>query len=229
MRIRALAVLLPLVIGCRGPDPAASGRPSGRTYGTETWYEAALGASPTEVVLRFDGPQGAAGDECAPEREVAVDADDTEVNVTVRRYAPSPVVACPASPQTITATLPGPIGDRPLVNPQTGWRFRMTAGRLALDPESTPCARADCSAPAVAKAGCKLLEYGAVVGEQLKPGKGPDEDVRCDGSFLVMTRDGRRAWFVNREATWRLVSADVRTCDDLWKAHRIHFPAPMCR
>jgi hypothetical protein len=232
MRWKALAVgaaMMTAAAGCGAPDVGGSSRQSGRTYGTETWYEASFGASPTEVVVRFEGPQGAGDEPCAPDRDTLVEADGTEVKLTVKRYAPSPVVVCPVAPQTMSATLPGPLGDRPLVNPQTGWRFRADGDRLVVDPDSTPCARADCSAPAVAKASCNPLEYGAVIDEQLQARGAPDSDVRCDGSFLVLTRAGRRAWFVNREASWRLVTVDQRTCDDVWKAQRIRFPAALCR
>jgi hypothetical protein len=230
MRWRPLAAgALVLTLAACGGGESGSGKPSGRSFATETWYEASPGASPDEVVVRFDGPHGEPGDECAPERDVTVEDGDTEVKVTVRRFAPSPVVSCPASPQTMTAKLPRPLGDRPLVNPQTGWSFRSAGGKLALDPDSTPCARADCSAPAVAKASCHPFEYGAVVDEQLKPAKSPDQDVRCDGSFLVLTRDGRRAWFVNKEGGWQLLTMNLRTCDDVWASYRIRYPATMCK
>lgn len=229
MRWRSLAAaaLLLTAASCRGSD-VGTGQPSGRAYGTETWYEASLGSSPTEVVLRFDGPQGTGEDECAPEREVIVKEAPDGVEVTIRRYSPSPTVICPAFTQTATATLPSPLGDRRLVNPQTGWRFRVAGDHLELDPESTPCARADCSKPAVAKASCNPFEYGAVIDEQIKAGHGQDADVRCDGSFLVLTRDGRRAWFVNRLASWRLVAADAGSCDAVWAAQHIRFPPKLC-
>jgi hypothetical protein len=206
----------------------AGSRSSGRTFGTETWYEAEPGASGTEVVVRFDGPAASGTDECAPERKVLVDTTATEVRVTVQRFAPSPVMTCPSSTQTMSATLSEPLGDRPLVNPQTGWRFQANGDRLVLDPDSTPCGRADCSAPAVALASCNPFEYKAVVDEQLRPGKAPDENVRCDGSFLTLTRDGRKAWLVNREATWKVVTRDHRGCDDVWRMTRVRFPAALC-
>jgi len=44
----------------------------------------------------------------------------------------------------------------------------------------------------------------------------------------VLTRDGRKAWFVNREATWKLVARDHRGCDDVWRAVHIRFSAAVC-
>jgi hypothetical protein len=222
-------------LACSGPSVEGSGN-QGRTYGTETWYEASVGSSATEVEVRFDGPAANGDEDCRPDREIAVEEKGGQVLLTVKRYAPSPVVECPTAPQTMKATLPAPLGDRALVNPQTGWTFRAEGGgagaraRLVLDPASTPCAREDCSTPAVAKASCDPLEYAAVVDEQLRPRRGqPDTEVRCDGSFLTMVRDGRRAWFVNREAAWKLVAVDPPTCEDVWKHHRIRFPEPLCR
>jgi hypothetical protein len=115
------------------------------------------------------------------------------------------------------------------VNPQTGWRFRADGGRLVLDPDSTPCGRADCSTPAPAPATCNALEYQAIVAEQF-PGRAPTTgQVACDGTFLVVVRDGRRGWFVNRQAGWRLVAREIPTCDDIWREQRIRFPAAFCR
>jgi hypothetical protein len=221
----ALALLA--MASCNGAD-LSSPRDQGRAFGTETWYEAAFGGSPTEIEIRFDGATGEEGDECEPERSVVVESDESEVRVTVRRYEPAPVVTCPTSAQTATAALPEALGDRALVNPQTGWRWEPAGDRLVLDPDSTPCAREDCSTPAVALASCNPLEYATVVDEQLRPGKAPDLDARCDGSFLTFTRDGRRAWFVNREASWRLVASGEPTCDSVWRAQRIRFPDALC-
>jgi hypothetical protein len=209
------------------PSSGAAG-PSGRTFGTETWYAAAPGSSPDQIELRFDGPVGPAGDECEPARAVAIEPDPAAVRVTVKRFEPPPVVACRTETQTITAALPEPLGDRPLVNPQTGWRFRPVGGRLELDPDSTPCGRADCSTPAPVPATCQPLEYQAVVAEQVQAREPGSEDARCDGSFLVLTRGGHRAWFVNRQASWRLVALDHRRCDQVWKEQRVRFPAALC-
>jgi len=230
MRIGALlaGTIVVLAVGCGGGDLAATGGPRGRPYGTDTWFEASLGESPEEIAVRFDGPVGEPDTECHPERQVAVEPSPTEVRLTVKRYAPSPIIRCAVGTQTATAILPEPLGDRPLVNPQTGWRFRTDGGRLVLDPDSTPCGRADCSAPAPVAATCNALEYQAIVAEQL-PGRSPTtQPVACDGSFLVVVRDGRRGWFVNRQAGWRLAAQEMATCDEVWRNHRIRFPAAFC-
>jgi hypothetical protein len=231
-RVRAVlsAVAMTGVAAC-GDFSSSPARPSGRTYGTEAWYEAQVGSGPNEIVLRFDGPQANDDEDCRPERGVIALPRETGVEVTVQRFAPSPVVRCPTGTQTITATLPEPLGQRALVNPQTGWRFSADGDRFVLDPDSTPCGRADCSTvpPDLTKASCEPFEYKAVVDEQLRPAAVGDTNVRCDGAFLAFTRDGRNAWLVNRGATWKLVTRDHRTCDDVWRMTRIRFPAPLCQ
>jgi hypothetical protein len=216
-------------VGC-GDLGSGSGRPTGRTFGPETWYEAEPGTAPDEVVLRFDGPESRGDEDCLPERGTSVRKTETGMEVTVQRFAPSPVVACPTSTQTISVKLPEPLGQGVLVNPQTGWRFTSDGTRYTLDPSSTPCGRADCSTvpPDLTKASCNPFEYKAVIDEQIRPGASPDTNVRCDGYFLVLTRDGRSAWFVNREASWKLVTRDHRTCDDVWRLARVRFPTALC-
>jgi hypothetical protein len=232
--IRAVLLVATAMTGvaaCGGSDFATgSGRPSGRTYGPETWYEAQPGSSPDEVVVRFEGPEAGGDDDCVPERGALVVPRETGVEITVQRFAPSPVIRCSTSVQSMTVPLPEPLGQRALVNPQTGWRFSAAGDRFALDPDSTPCGRADCSAvpPDLTKASCNPLEFKAVVDEQLRPAEAGDTNIRCDGAFLVLTRDGRNAWFVNRDASWKLVTRDHRGCDDVWRMARIRFPAAVC-
>lgn len=234
MGLRARAVLLAAAtmagVSACGDFANGSGRPSGRTFGTETWYEAEPGASPEEVVLRFEGPEASGDEDCVPERGVLINERENRVEVTVQRFAPSPVVRCPLAVQTMTAKLDAPLGRRVLVNPQTGWQFTASGDRFALDPESTPCGRADCSVvpPDLTKASCNPFEFKAVVDEQLRPPEVGDTNVRCDGAFLVLTRDGRNAWFVNREATWKLLTRDHLGCDDVWRIMRVRFPAALC-
>jgi hypothetical protein len=223
-----LAATVAAVCSC-GVDVARSKTQKGRTYGTEAWYEASWGSSHDEVVVRFDGPQAGGEDDCAPEREVLVEPEPTLVKVTVKRYSPSPVISCTTGSQTLTAKLPGDLGDRVVVNPATGWRFRPDGDRLTLDPDSTPCGRADCSQPAVVKASCSPFDYGTVVNEQIRPADTPDADVRCDGSFLALTRANRRAWFVNRDVAWKLLTTEARECDDVYRLTRVRFPDALCR
>jgi hypothetical protein len=225
--LAALAAVL-LVPGC-GVDVERSKTQKGRTYGTEAWYEVAFGSSRDEITVRFEGPRAGGDDDCEPEREVLVEPEPTLLRVTVKRYSPSPVVTCPIGVQTMTAKLPEALGDRVLVNPATGWRFRPSGDRFVLDPESTPCGREDCSQPAVAKASCNPFEFAAVVNEQIRPAAGQDADVRCDGSFLILTRAGRRAFFVNREAAWKLVTVDARECEAVFRQTRVRFPEALCR
>jgi hypothetical protein len=215
--------------GATGPaSPSTSEGSTRRNFGIDTWFAARPGAGPAEVVLSFEGPDGPPDNPCQGVRDVAVETTATEVRATVRRFEPSAVMTCDDVPGTITATLPEPLGDRALVNPVTGWRFRAAGAGLALDPDSTPCAREDCSTPSALKATCDPAEYEAVVSEQVLVGTATTEDPRCDGSFLVLSRKGRRAWFVNRQGGWRLVATDLRACDDVWRTQRIRFPAALC-
>src|SRR4051812_21807350 len=84
------------VAACGGSDFAGgTGRPSGRTFGPETWYDVQPGSSPDEVVLRFDGPESRGDEDCVPDRGVLVKPVETGVEITVQRFAPSPVITCP--------------------------------------------------------------------------------------------------------------------------------------
>ena len=154
--------------------------------------------------------------------------------------------SCAQVHRKVVVDLGEPLAGREIQDEWTGRRYRPTGGTYELEPESTPCGRADCSTPSPTPAPCETEAYQAAV-DNIDGGIRFAGE-RCDGSFLVMSLDFgssgcapaeppetspclnvKTAYFVANNGAWRLVTyGKDETCDHVAESTLIHFPPELC-
>lgn len=221
-------------------------------YGGRTWRTARLGEEPNQVIVGFAGPDPAAGEGCREsyEPEGHVGTGDVVAMIYVKVPHPMADASCPTTPVEVVVTVDGLDGlaEGDVIEAgYSAYRYRLTGERFDLIPESTPCGRADCSAPSPAPSPCTTEAYRAAIELGIDGNIFLDGEQRCDGSFLVTGIDVgsggcppaenepspcarvKTAYFVARDGGWAVVTyGEGLTCADVADMTEIRFPAVVC-
>lgn len=193
---------------------------------------------PAVMEVLIDAPK------CDERHEPQVYQRNDGFDVFVKSYPVDVPADCEVVEVAVRVDLGEPLGERVVRAGGYGREYRRVGDQFELVPESTPCGRADCSTPAPVLAPCTTEAYDAAI-QQIDAVVGGPSDVRCDGSFLVLTvrlgggacpRENencrmQRAYFVSRAGAWNLVGYNqvgTYTCAEVARRALITFPAALC-
>src|SRR5262245_24245274 len=173
--------------GGGGVGTPGGGSTSGGSIG-QPFSDVRRGLRDDHVVVGFTGPDPAGGAVCHVTygAEVRVDTRNVVV-ITLKAMLPRADPSCAQIHRKVVVDLGEPLAGREIQDEWTGRRYRPTGGTYELEPESTPCGRADCSTPSPTPAPCETEAYQAAV-DNIDGGIRFAGE-RCDGSFLVMSLD----------------------------------------
>jgi hypothetical protein len=253
----AVAVAALGVVSCGSDGPgdssakaqAATSRTASQGHGGRTWLDARRGDKTNEVILGFTGPDPSAGAECVESYKpqvVTLDDGIREVLINVPNPMASPT--CPTKRIEVSVELDALTEGDVIEAGYSNYRYRLTDGRFDLMPESTPCARANCSTPSPTPAPCASASYREAIEREIDGNIRVVGDPRCDGSFLVIGIDTgsggcaptegaaspcaneKTAYFVARDGKWSIVTyGDALTCAKVAAmTSDIRFPAALC-
>jgi hypothetical protein len=232
----------------RARAQAATSSTAPQSYGGRAWRDARLGDKTNEVILGFTGPDPSAGAKCVESYKPEVVSRDNGIReILIKVPNPMARASCPTRRIEVPVEL-GALTEGDLIEAgYSNYRYRLTDGRFEVVPESTPCARADCSTSSPTPAPCATASYREAIAREIDGNIRIVSDPRCDGSFLVIGIDtgsggcapsegaaspcahAKTAYFVARDGKWSVVTyADALTCADVAAMTAIRFPASLC-
>jgi hypothetical protein len=231
----------------RGAQAATSGTaPQG--YGGRPWRDARLGDKTNEVILGFTGPDRSAGPECVESYKPEVVALDNGIReIFIKVPNPMARASCPTRRIEVSVELDALTEGDVIEAGYSNDQYRFTDRRFEIVPESTPCARTDCSTSSPTPAPCATASYRQAIEREIDARIRIVGNPRCDGSFLVIGIDtgsggcapaegaaspcanAKTAYFVARDRTWSIVTyANALTCAHVAAMTGIRFPTSLC-
>jgi hypothetical protein len=252
----ALAVAAFGAVSCSGDGhgdnsaraQAATSSPAPQGYGARAWRDARLGDKTNEVILGFTGPDPSAGAECVESYKPEVVTHDNGIReILIKVPNPMARASCPTRRIEVSVELDALTEGDVIEAGYSNEQYRLTDGRFDVIPESTPCARTDCSTPSPTPAPCATASYREAIEREIDASIRIVGNPRCDGSFLVIGIDtgsggcapvegatspcanAKTAYFVARAGAWSIVTyANALTCADVTAMTDIRFPASLC-
>lgn len=227
-RLVLRVALCVLALGACGGTGAnyASGEtgPSGLGTVVADHWHAVIGApADTElhVVIIASPASLPPGDRCY-EKYSAADTEATDsVSVTLHQIQKAPD-GCTQTTRSAVIPLHAPLGSRAVVDTATSDRYVRGPGAGYYLQPNVPVSIAG------PRETCSETSYETAVTREID-GHQSLSDERCDGTFLIMNVAQHRAYFVNRNRSWRIVTYGTGiTCAEVAADTGIHFPSALC-